>query len=177
MKLHLAGGQSLVGFPRAHCQSQPCSTLLSVIWMLEGSASSAGSLLILNWKVVLTVWSDERPCREIWICWSLGQSPMACNSTRVSAGICSWDGVVPDTGTDREASSSRASLQKGIWCWSQQAQREPAVCPGSQESKLHFGMHYTQHNQNEVKRGDSPAIFSIGAASPAILCTVLGSTI
>lgn len=48
---------------------------------------------------------------------------------------------------------------------SQQAQREPAACPGSQEGKEHFGVHLTQHGQ-PAKRGDSPTILSIRAASP-----------
>ena len=48
----------------------------------------------------------------------------------------------------------------------QQAQYASAVCPGSQEGKpLHPGVHQTQHNQ-PVKRGDCPAVFSTGSASP-----------
>ena len=58
----------------------------------------------------------------------------------------------------------------------QQTLYESAVCPGSQEGKLHRGVHQTQHNQ-PIKRGDYPAVFSVGAASPRILCAVLGPTI
>lgn len=50
------------------------------------------------------------------------------------------------------------------------------VYPGSQEGKLHPGMHQTQHNQL-VKTGDSPAVFHIGAALPWVLCAGLGPTI
>jgi len=46
----------------------------------------------------------------------------------------------------------------------QQAQYEPAVCPGSYEGKLHPGVLQTQHNQL-VKRADYLAVFSVGAGS------------
>ena len=38
------------------------------------------------------------------------------------------------------------------------------MCPGSQEGKRHPGVHQTQRNQ-PIKRGDCPAVFSVGAAS------------
>ena len=40
-----------------------------------------------------------------------------------------------------------------------------SITSWSKEGKLHPGVHQTQHNQL-VKRGDYPAVFSIGAASP-----------
>jgi len=39
---------------------------------------------------------------------------------------------------------------------------------GSPEGKPRPGVHQTQHNQL-VKRGDRPAVFSVGAASPGVL--------
>ena len=47
----------------------------------------------------------------------------------------------------------------------QQAQHESAACPGSQEGKSHPGVHPAQHNQ-QIRRGDYPAVFNAGAASP-----------
>lgn len=44
------------------------------------------------------------------------------------------------------------------------AQHEPAVSPGSQESKPHCGMHWTQHS-HLIKRGDSTAVFNIAVGS------------
>lgn len=58
----------------------------------------------------------------------------------------------------------------------QQAQYGAAVCPGSQESKPHPGGHQTQYKQ-PVKRGDYPTAFSVGTASPGILCAVLAPPI
>jgi len=58
----------------------------------------------------------------------------------------------------------------------QQAPRESAVCPGSQEGKPHPGVHHTQCNQL-IQRGDYPAIFSVGVGSPGVLCAVLGPTV
>jgi len=58
----------------------------------------------------------------------------------------------------------------------QQAQEEPAVCPGSQEGKPSWGGHQPQHEEM-VKRGDCPAVFRIGAASPGALYAALGLTI
>ena len=40
-----------------------------------------------------------------------------------------------------------------------------SITSWSKEGKLHPGVHQTQHNQL-VKRGDSPAVFSVAAASP-----------
>jgi len=47
----------------------------------------------------------------------------------------------------------------------QKDQQQLAVCLGSLEAKLPAGVHQTQHDQT-VQRGDYPAVFSIGAASP-----------
>ena len=58
----------------------------------------------------------------------------------------------------------------------QQAPHEPAACPGSPEGKSHPGVHQTQHNQ-PGKRGDGPAVSSIGASSLGVLFAVLGPTI
>lgn len=51
--------------------------------------------------------------------------------------------------------------------------RASSVCPGSQEGKPHPGGQQAQDNQ-PVKRQDSPAVSSVGAASPR---AVLGPTI
>lgn len=40
-----------------------------------------------------------------------------------------------------------------------------ALCPRSQEDKLHPGRQQTQHTQT-VKTGDYPAVFSASVASP-----------
>ena len=58
----------------------------------------------------------------------------------------------------------------------QQVQYESAVCSGSQEGKPHPGVHQTQHNQ-PIKRGDYPTGHSVGAASPQVVCALLGPTI
>lgn len=41
---------------------------------------------------------------------------------------------------------------------------------------MHPGVNQTQHNQ-PVKRGDYPAVFSIGVTSLGVLCAVVGPTI
>lgn len=58
----------------------------------------------------------------------------------------------------------RAAQQKGTWeCWSHH--RESAMCPGSQEGKQNFGVHYTQHSRT-VKTTDTPITCSVAVASP-----------
>ncbi|KAJ7401512.1 rna-directed dna polymerase from mobile element jockey-like [Pitangus sulphuratus] len=47
-------------------------------------------------------------------------------------------------------------------------------CPGSQEDQLHPGGHQAQHRQ-PVEGGDCPALLCAGAASPWIVCAVLGT--
>ena len=47
----------------------------------------------------------------------------------------------------------------------QQAKYGSSVCPGSQEGKLQPGVRQTQRKWL-VRRGDYPAVFSVGAASP-----------
>ncbi|KAJ7415323.1 rna-directed dna polymerase from mobile element jockey-like [Willisornis vidua] len=49
-------------------------------------------------------------------------------------------------------------------------------CPGSQEGQPCSGGHQAQHRQT-VEGGDCPALLCTGAASPWILCAVLGTTI
>jgi len=58
----------------------------------------------------------------------------------------------------------------------QQAQQESAGCPGSQVGKPHPGVHQIQYSQ-PVRRGDYPAVFSLGVASSRVLYAVLGPTI
>ena len=58
----------------------------------------------------------------------------------------------------------------------QQGPQESAMCPGSPEGKPWPGVHQAQHNR-PVRRGDRPAAFSAGAASPAVLGAVLGPTV
>ena len=72
-----------------------------------------------------------------------------------------WPQAQPGRGVAGERLSRKGPGGAG----QQLAQCEPTVSPGSQEGKLHFGVCYTQHSQ-PVKRGDSPAIFSVGVASP-----------
>ena len=81
--------------------------------------------------------------------------------------LCTWDRVTLNTSLNWESSSWRAALQKGMWgCrLTGGSRRVSSVCPGSQEGKPHPGVQQTQHNQ-PVKRGDCPAVFSIGVASP-----------
>ena len=51
----------------------------------------------------------------------------------------------------------------------QQALYDSAVYPDSQEGKPHPGVHKAQYNQS-VRKGDYPAVFSIGMASAWVLC-------
>jgi len=46
-----------------------CSKLCCSV---ELNAPLASLLMILKWKVLLTLWRDERPCRRIPIDWSTG---------------------------------------------------------------------------------------------------------
>lgn len=60
-------------------------------------------------------------------------------------------------------------------CWSTEVNRsEQGGSPGSQEGKPHPGVHQPQHSQTD-EGGDCPAVFSIGAASPGVLCAVWGT--
>lgn len=51
---------------------------------------------------------------------------------KVNAWCCTWNRVLPATGTNWEQSGWMAAQQKEIWgAGRQQAQHEPAACPGS----------------------------------------------
>lgn len=50
------------------------------------------------------------------------------------------------------------------------------LCPGSQESKTHPGMHQTWYHQ-PGKRSDYTTVVSVGAAPDGVLHMVLGPTI
>lgn len=75
---------------------------------------------------------------------------------------------MPDTSTDWRMSTWEQFNRKGHWgagdSW---VSIETALCPGSQEGKLHFGVHST-HNSLPVKRGDSLTIFSTISVSPCV---------
>jgi len=86
-----------------------------MIRMQELNAPVASLLTTPNWEVLLTLWRDKRPCRGIWIDWSIGQPSMAWNLTRTRAGFCTWDRVTRDTSVNGERSGWRAALQRGPW--------------------------------------------------------------
>ena len=52
-------------------------------------------------------------------------------------------------------------------------EREPAVCPGSQEGQRHPGLYQKQCCQQE-QGSDCPPVLSTGEAAPQVPCSVLG---
>lgn len=58
-----ACGWSLVLSPGPSFRVSLVQTVLSVTWVLEWSASSAGLLMALNWEVLWTPWRDKKPRR------------------------------------------------------------------------------------------------------------------
>lgn len=97
MELHVAGGRSLAVFPMTQFKEWFCSTLLSVIWMLELIASSADLLTIVNQDVLLTVWTIR--------------SGMKFNKHKCKC--CIWDGMTTDTCTDGRQVAEEQLSRKG----------------------------------------------------------------
>ena len=58
-----ACGWSLALSPGPSFRVSLVQTVLSVTWVLEWSASSAGLLMALNWEVLWTPWRDKKPRR------------------------------------------------------------------------------------------------------------------
>lgn len=93
-----------------------------------------------NWEVAES--GDKRPCRGIWIDWSIEQP--AWNWRTPNARLCTWDGVMPDMRLNWERSAWRAVLQKGIWGW-QEVQQESAVC-ALEGSRANLNLECTTHS-------------------------------
>ena len=56
------------------------------------------------------------------------------------------------------------------------AEREPAVCPGSQEGQWHSGLYQKQCCQQD-QGSEHPSVLSCGEATSQVLCSVLGPTL
>lgn len=124
----------------------------------EWNASSASLLTILIWEVLLTPWQEalQRGLCKTERCHEIQQ--------RYCVLLLGWHNTKEAQAGRQKAGGQLSRKGAGSVGW-QQAQHEPAACPSSQECKLHFGVHLTQHSQ-QVKTGDSLSIFSTSVALP-----------
>jgi len=70
-------------------------------WKQDWNASSVILLVLPSWKLWLTPWRAENPCKRNlarWEYWTIINR----NSARINARFCTWDGVMPDIGADWE---------------------------------------------------------------------------
>ena len=139
---------------------------LSTTGMQELNAPVASLLTTPNWEVLLTLLSNKRLCRGIWIDWSTGQPPMAWNLTRTRAGFCTWDRVTRDTSVNLESRPA----ERALGCWWAAAPQEPAAGSGSPEGKPHPGG--IKHSPATPSRGDCPAGHSL--VQPPFECWAQG---
>ncbi|GAB0196064.1 hypothetical protein GRJ2_002071700 [Grus japonensis] len=72
--------------------------------------------------------------------------------------------------------SSPAERDLGVLVNSRASMSQQCALAAKRANHILGGIKHSRHHQ-PVKRGDYPAIFSIGVASPGVLCAVLGPTI
>lgn len=106
--------------------------------------TSASSLMILNWVVLLTQQNEGMPSRETWKNSKTGHTWMNWSSASSSArSPLTWVRAIPDKCRDWEKDSLRAVLWR-------KAQHELVMCTCISEGQMHPVMNQKQHDQTSL---------------------------
>lgn len=108
--------------------------------------------MIPNKEMLLTLLQEERPCKGIFVAWSIRESSRTWNITSPNSVFCTWDGVVHKPRWGEE------------WLESSPAERHPEVLMDSRLKRHHTrGQTISWSAQNSVTSQPKEMIISLSS--------------